>query len=132
MPLTADERLAIQELLALHGHVVDDGALHRLEELFTDDVVYDLTSLGGTVLRGIDAIAASARELGDQNPVAHLVSNILIAEHNGEVTARSKFLGVRRDGSVGSGVYEDELQHTQEGWRIARRRVLLRREPLQP
>lgn len=130
--MTADDRLAIHELLALHGHLVDDGALHRLDELFTDDVVYDLTPLGGTVLRGIDAIGASARELGESNPVAHLVTNILIAEHQGEVTTRTKFLGVRRNGSVGSGVYEDVLRQTPNGWRIARRRVLLRREPLQP
>lgn len=132
MALTAEDRLSIQELLALHGHLVDDGALERLGELFTDDVVFDLTPLGGTVLQGIDAIAASARELGDNNAVAHLVSNVLVSEQGGEVTARSKFLGVRRDGSVGSGVYDDVLRHTPNGWRIARRRVSLRREPLQP
>lgn len=132
MSLTSDDRLAIQDLLARHGHLVDDGALDRLGELFTDDVVYDLTPLGGAVLVGIDAIAASARELGDQNPVAHLVSNVLVSEQGGAVTARSKFLGVRRDGSVGSGVYDDVLRRTPDGWRIARRGVSLRREPLQP
>jgi 3-phenylpropionate/cinnamic acid dioxygenase small subunit len=132
MTLTADDRLAIQDLLALHGHLVDEGALDRLGELFTHDVIYDLTSLGGTALSGVDAIGTSARELGDSNPVAHLVTNILVTEHDGEVTARSKFLGVRRDGSTGSGVYDDVLRRTADGWRIARRRVSLRREPLQP
>lgn len=132
MGLTTDDRLAIHDLLALHGHLVDAGALDRLGELFTDDVVYDLTPLGGTVLEGVDEVAASARELGVNNPVAHLVTNILIEEPGDEVTARSKFLGVRRDGSVGSGVYDDVLRRTPEGWRIARRRVTLRREPLQP
>jgi 3-phenylpropionate/cinnamic acid dioxygenase small subunit len=132
MGLTTDDRLAIHHLLALHGHLVDAGALDRLGELFTDDVVYDLTPLGGTVLEGVDEIAASARELGVNNPVAHLVTNIVIEEPGDEVTARSKFLGVRRDGSVGSGVYDDVLRRTPEGWRIARRRVTVRREPLQP
>lgn len=132
MALTADDRLEIHELLARHGHLVDDGALERLGELFTDDVVYDLTPLGGVALRGLEPIVASARELGDQNPVAHLVTNILVAEDDGQVTARSKFIGVRRDGSVGSGVYDDVLRRTADGWRISRRRVSLRREPLQP
>ena len=131
MGLTTDDRLAIHDLLALHGHL-DAGALDRLGELFTDDVVYDLTPLGGTVLEGVDEVAASARELGVNSPVAHLVTNIVIDEPGDEVTARSKFLGVRRDGSVGSGVYDDVLRRTPEGWRIARRRVTLRREPLQP
>jgi 3-phenylpropionate/cinnamic acid dioxygenase small subunit len=43
MTLTPDDRLALHELLALHGHLVDDGALDRFGELFTDDVIYDLT-----------------------------------------------------------------------------------------
>lgn len=132
MTLTTEDRLAIHELLALHGHLVDDGALDRLDEVFTDDVGYDLTPLGGDTLNGVEAIRTSALELGDRNPVAHLVTNIVVAEQDGEVTARSKFLGVRRDGSVGSGVYTDVLRRTPDGWRIAHRRVSLRREPLQP
>lgn len=131
MGLTTDDRLAIHDLLAMHGHLVDAGELERLAELFSDDVVYDLTPLGGTVLEGVDAIAASARALGESNPVAHLVTNIVIQERGSEVTARSKFLGVRSDGSVGSGVYEDVLRRTADGWRIAHRRVSLRRAPLQ-
>ncbi|GAA2755161.1 nuclear transport factor 2 family protein [Actinopolymorpha rutila] len=132
MTLTTEDRLAIHELIALHGHLVDEGALDRLGEVFTGDVDYDLTPLGGEVLNGIDAIRASALELGDRNPVAHLVTNIVVAEHDGEITARSKFIGLRRDGSVGSGVYTDVLRRTPDGWRIAHRRVSLRREPLQP
>jgi 3-phenylpropionate/cinnamic acid dioxygenase small subunit len=131
MPLTVDERLAIHDVLALHGHLVDSGELDRLGELFTHDVVYDLTALGGPTLTGVESIADAARELGDDNPVAHLVTNILIAESNGEVTARSKFIGVGRDGSTGSGVYDDVFRRTTEGWRIARRRVTVRRQPLQ-
>lgn len=130
--LTTDDRLAIHELLAQHGHLVDGGELDRLDELFTDDVVYDLAPLGGAALTGVEAIRASARQLGDRNPVAHLVTNIVMQEKDGEVTARSKFLGVRRDGSVGSGVYDDVLRRTAAGWRISRRRVSIRREPLQP
>ncbi|SDS41699.1 nuclear transport factor 2 family protein [Actinopolymorpha singaporensis] len=132
MTLTTEDRLAIHELLALHGHLVDDGALDRLGEVFTDDVGYDLTPMGGETLNGIQAIRASALDLGDRNPVAHLVTNVVVAEHDGEVTARSKFLGVRRDGSVGSGVYEDVVRRTPDGWRIAHRRVSLRREPPRP
>lgn len=132
MTLTTEDRLAVHELLALHGHLVDEGELDRLGEVFTGDVGYDLTPLGGDVLRGLDAIRAAAVELDDRNPVAHLVTNVVVAEQEGHVTARSKFLGVRRDGSVGSGAYTDVLRRTPDGWRIAHRRVSLRREALQP
>ncbi len=132
MTLTTEDRLAIHELLALHGHLVDEGALDRLGEVFTDDVAYDLTPMGGAVLNGVEEMRISALELGDRNPVAHLVTNTVVAEQDGEVTARSKFLGVRRDGTVGSGVYADVVRRTPNGWRIAHRRVSLRREPLRP
>ncbi|MFD2082397.1 SnoaL-like domain-containing protein [Actinopolymorpha cephalotaxi] len=132
MTLTTEDRLAIHELIAQHGHLVDDGALDRLGEVFTGDVAYDLTPMGGAVLNGVEAMRTSALELGDRNPVAHHVTNTVVAEQDGEVTARSKFLGVRRDGSVGSGVYADLLRRTPDGWRIAHRRVSLRREPLKP
>jgi len=36
MDLRADAGLAINELLAQHGHLVDEGALDRRGELFTD------------------------------------------------------------------------------------------------
>ncbi len=45
MTLPTADRLAIHELLALHGHLMDDGQFDRLGELFTSDVVYDLTEL---------------------------------------------------------------------------------------
>lgn len=128
--ISTDDRLAIHELLALHGHLVDNGELDRLDELFTEDIVYDLTPLGGAALTGVEAIRRSALELGDRNPVAHLVTNVLVQERDGEVAACSKFIGVQRDGSVGSGVYADVLRRTTDGWRISRRRVSLRREPL--
>ncbi|WP_352231943.1 nuclear transport factor 2 family protein [Actinomycetospora sp. NBRC 106375] len=37
--------VAIEQLIALHGHLVDDRELHRLGELFTNDAVYDVSAL---------------------------------------------------------------------------------------
>ncbi|MGV4980847.1 nuclear transport factor 2 family protein [Streptomyces sp. NRAIS4] len=39
MALPPEDRLAITELISMHGHLVDDGQLDRLDELFTPDVV---------------------------------------------------------------------------------------------
>jgi hypothetical protein len=121
----------IHELVGLHGHLVDDGDFNRLRELFAPDVVYDLRDYGGAELHGIDAIVQAARALGDANPVGHHVTNVVIEEYDGYVArVVSKGIGVRGDGSCGSVVYRDELRKDANGWRIVRRRVTPRRQPL--
>lgn len=132
MALTVEDRLAIQELIALHGHLMDSGEFDRLSELFTVDVVYDLEAYGAGTLHGVDEIVAAAAALGAGNPVAHHVTNVVITDDAGAVASRSKGFGVRSDGSTGSVVYDDVVRHGPDGWRIARRTVVPRREPLHP
>ncbi|WP_030443758.1 nuclear transport factor 2 family protein [Actinoplanes subtropicus] len=129
--MNVSDRLAIHELLGLHGHLMDAGEFDRLGELFTPDVVYDLSAYGAGELHGPEAIAAAGRALGDRNPVGHHVTNIVVREDaDGTVRAVSKGIGVLTDGSTGSVVYADELRNTADGWRIARRTVTPRRTPL--
>ncbi len=131
MPLTADDRSAIAELISLHGHLVDEGELDRLHELFTGDVVYDVRDFGQEPLRGIDAIRTAALELGGANPVAHHVTNIVITEVDHDTAAaRSKGLGVMLGGKLGSVTYIDTVRRGTDGWRISNRKVLARRVPL--
>lgn len=40
MALSVEDRLAIHDLVALHGHLMDAGEFDRLDELFTEDFVY--------------------------------------------------------------------------------------------
>jgi hypothetical protein len=88
MALTADDRAAIREVIALHGHLVDGGELDRLGEVFTDDVVYDVTDLGGAPLVGLAAQRDAALALGEGNPVGHHVTNTVVTEEpDGRVRA---------------------------------------------
>ena len=129
--MSPEDRAAIGELLALHGHLFDDGELDRLDLLFTPSVRYDVTALGGRVLEGIDAIRDAALALGDRNPLGHHVTNVVLAEQaDGSVRARSKGIGVNADGTVGTVTYEDTVVRTDGGWRIAARTVVPRRAPL--
>ena len=131
MTVSADDRVAIAELLARHGHLFDDGELDRLDLLFTASVSYDVTAFGGGVLRGIEAIRSAALDVGDRNPVGHHVTNVVVTEQSdGSVRARSKGIGVYADGTVGSVTYEDTVVRTGEGWRVASRTVVPRRTPL--
>lgn len=131
MTITADDRAAISELLAMHGHLIDAGELDRLEEVLTPDAVYDVTDLGGAPLEGVAACREAALALGEGNPLGHHVTNIVITETTaGGVLARSKGIGVNADGTTGTVTYEDTIIRSPAGWRISHRRVIARRAPL--
>lgn len=131
MRLTADDRVAIADLIAMHGHLCDDGDLEGLDAVFTSSVIYDVTALGGGVLEGVEGIRDAGLSLGDANPVGHHVTNVVIREtQNGTVHARSKGLGVMADGTVGSVTYDDTVIDTGAGWRISHRIVSPRKVAL--
>jgi hypothetical protein len=124
--VNVEDRLAIHELLALHGHLVDAGEFDRLGELLTPDAVY-------AGIRGFEALTEASEQLGDGNPVGHHVTNIVVSEDpDGTVRARSKGIGIYADGTAGSVVYDDVLRRTPDGWRIASRTISPRRTPLTP
>ncbi|MEV0136122.1 nuclear transport factor 2 family protein [Dactylosporangium sp. NPDC050688] len=131
MAITADDRNTITDLINLHGHLTDRGDFAGLTALFTEDVVYDVSALGGAPLAGLAGAREAALALGDRNPVAHHVTNIVLRETpDGAVHALSKGLGVMTDGSINSVTYEDTVKRTPAGWRITHRTVRPRRAPL--
>jgi 3-phenylpropionate/cinnamic acid dioxygenase small subunit len=131
MALSAQDRTAITELISLHGHLVDGGELHRMHELFTADVVYDVTDLGSEPIVGRAALRDAALAMGESNPVGHHVTNIVLTELAGDqVSARSKGIGINADGTCASVTYEDTISRGDQGWRISHRKILARRVPL--
>lgn len=131
MALTSDDRNAITDLINQHGHLIDRGDFAGLPALCAEDVTYDVSALGGGILIGLAAIREAALALGNANPVAHHVTNIVLEEAtDGIVHATSKGLGVMANGSVGSVTYEDTIKRTAAGWRITHRVVGPRRAPL--
>ena len=132
MALALEDRLAVTELIAWHGHLMDAGELDRAHEVFTEDVVYDLSDFGQGEVVGLAALKEAALALGAGNPLAHHVTNTVVQEaSDGRVHALSKGLAVMANGSCGSVTYEDTVVRVDtDGWRISRRRVLARRVPL--
>ncbi|GAA3284363.1 MULTISPECIES: nuclear transport factor 2 family protein [Dactylosporangium] len=131
MALSIDDRIAITDLINLHGHLVDRGDFDGLAALFTADVVYDVSALGGGVLTGLRAGREAALALGERNPVAHHVTNIVLHDAgDGVVRALSKGFGVLTNGTTGSVTYDDTVERTAHGWRITHRIVRPRRTPL--
>jgi hypothetical protein len=129
--LHAEDRWAIGEILSLHGHIFDGGHLDRLGEIFTPDVVYDMSAAGVGTFEGIEAIRSAALQLGARNPIAHHVTNVVITgEEDGLVTVLSKGLMLMANGTFASVAHLDTLRRHNGGWRISRRVISPQRTPL--
>lgn len=116
-----DDVVAIQQLYALYGHVMDDRDWDRLPDVFTDDCVFDATALGVPLMEGLAAVAATT-ESSPMTPLGHHVTNVLVEECSGDsARVRAKALGTYGRGRAFSGDYVDTLAHTSRGWRISRR-----------
>ena len=127
MPLTEQDRLAIHELISLHGHLADDRRPDQLDRLLTEDAVYDLTAVGMATVRGLPALRRLFEEAPGEQPVGHHVTNVIVTDGgDGSAQVRSKALAVMADGRAGTAVYEDRVVPTPAGWRIAHRTVLTR------
>ncbi|MFI5828460.1 nuclear transport factor 2 family protein [Streptomyces sp. NPDC051578] len=87
MGSTADDRLAMYEVIALHGHLSDAGSHERFDEVFTPDLVVDATALGPAPLPAqdptrphLDIYVAAGHRHGPDSPLAHHVTNIIVRE----------------------------------------------------
>jgi ketosteroid isomerase-like protein len=125
MPMTAEDRLAVHELVSLHGHLADDGDVEGLDRLLTADAVYDVEDYGLGRVEGLPALRALFRERPGDQPVGHHVTNVVVTDDgDGWARVRSKGLSVMADGRAGTVVYEDLVERRPDGWRIAVRKVV--------
>jgi ketosteroid isomerase-like protein len=129
--LTEQDRIDINDLISLHGHLIDAGELDQAGELFTPDVTYDVDDFGLGSLHGTAALRAAALALGDANPVGHHVTNIVITRiDDRSARVQSKGIGIKADGTAGSVVYDDIVTRQPDGWKIHYRKVTARRAAL--
>jgi 3-phenylpropionate/cinnamic acid dioxygenase small subunit len=119
--LDAKDLIDIQMMLGLYGHILDERDWDALDQVFTDDIVFDASDSGLGVMRGIPAIARAWKEPFDGHPLGHYMTNVVITEdEDGTVRARSKHLGTRV-GQITLMTYADVVRRTPAGWRLAER-----------
>ncbi|MGH3350498.1 MAG: nuclear transport factor 2 family protein [Nocardioides sp.] len=127
MPLTTTDRVAIHELVSLHGHLADDRRAGDLGLLLTPDASYDVTAYGLGVVRGLPALIELFSSAPGEQPVGHHVTNVVVTEdpvRDDRARVRSKGFSVMADGRAGTVVYEDDVSLTVDGWRIGSRTVV--------
>jgi 3-phenylpropionate/cinnamic acid dioxygenase small subunit len=121
MALETGDLVEIQMVLAHYGHILDDRDWDALDQVFTEDIVFDASDSGLGVMRGIEEIVEHWREPFDGHPLGHYMTNVVIREDDdGTVRARSKHLGTRV-GTITLMTYDDVLRRTDAGWRLAER-----------
>jgi ketosteroid isomerase-like protein len=131
MALSEQDRIDINDLVSLHGHLTDAGELDQAGELFTPDVTYDLEDFGLGSLQGTAVMREAALALGDANPVGHHVTNIVItAIDDRSARVQSKGIGIKADGTAGSVAYDDIVTRQPGGWKISYRKVTAKRAAL--
>jgi hypothetical protein len=75
-----NDRWAIAEIVSLHGHIFDAGQLDRLEEIFTPEIVYDMSAVGIGVFEGIEVVRnAAASHHGDWRISRRIISPVRTA-----------------------------------------------------
>lgn len=127
--MSADDRCDLRDLVARYVFVMDERLTDRYDEVFTEDVTFDLTDLGGGVTYGIAALRAGVGTSGTA-PAAHLTTDVLLEERDdGAVRLVCRGLGVSGNGKVGAVTYVDEAVRTPAGWRLRARAAYLRRLP---
>ena len=113
--------VAINQLYALYGHVMDERDWSRLSDLFADEFVFDATALGVPLMTTLAQVCQTT-ESAPQSPLGHHVTNVYVESIDGD-TARvvAKALGTYPGGKAYSGVYEDTLERSAGRWRVKHR-----------
>ena len=123
MPLSAEDRMEIMQLMARYNHAADGGDAAGFADTFSDDALFEgsaATARGREQLMGvIGAIPADAR-------TRHWNNNALIEGDGDDATASVYLMRIALTAApevIASGVYRDTLKRINGQWRFTHRKV---------
>jgi 3-phenylpropionate/cinnamic acid dioxygenase small subunit len=126
--MDVSDRLELHELPGRYGDAIDDRDWDRLDQIFTEDAVFDLTDLGGPDLHGLAEIKRFMDE-DAEHPRTHLMTNIYVDETSEGVRLYFRIVALLPERVVGTASYYDDVVKTPAGWRVKNRVIKLRRRP---
>ena len=124
--LTTADRVEIHELPGRYGDAIDDRDWAKLDTVFTQDAVFDLTGVGSRVCNGLDDIKAFM-ESEAAHPRTHMMTNVYAESDEHGVGLRFRIVALIGKGLTSTGSYYDKLVKTEKGWRTYHRYVSSRR-----
>lgn len=124
---SAEDRLALVELVARWSHAADERDATALRRLLTDDA--ELHGPDGAVTKGADEVVTRATGAPADHQLRRHVRNTVIDELTDDsASTRSYYLLTTsidggRPTTLATGVYTDRMRRTTDGWRIRERHV---------
>ena len=118
------DRIAITDVVNSMGTLADLGQYDRLQQLFTDEVTVDYTSLFPGEVQNISSEQLMTQwqsTLPGFDATQHLITNHQIEVSGDEATAIAYVRATHKLGDamwVVGGYYVDELVRTDEGWKL--------------
>jgi SnoaL-like protein len=130
--LSAEDRVAIGEVLASYCYAIDLGRWETLPQLFTDDCRLDFGATMG-VHEGRDGLRAFTDSLrGAPIRMRHYLTNVVVTGDGERARAESyvlAFVGDPGQLRQTTGRYEDELVKRGGRWAIRVRRAVIELPP---
>jgi ketosteroid isomerase-like protein len=123
---TAD-RIALHELAATYGDVIDARDWPGLTRVFTEDAVYSSPAMPGRDINGVAMITKFMSKA--RHPLSHHITNIRVEDAADGPIVHSRVILVHDDGTTSSGEYHDHVVQTDQGWRVAARSFTARVRP---
>ncbi|MGE3962121.1 MAG: nuclear transport factor 2 family protein [Dehalococcoidia bacterium] len=122
MPLTTDDRLAIQELLARYNHAIDFGTPEDWAATFAPDGTFESR---GEVHAGLEQLTAFARGFRERMAGVRHWNNNLVIEGDADDARATCYLQLWKGSELLSeGRYVDTLRRADGVWRFASRKVV--------
>src|ERR1700727_10306 len=128
--LDASDRIALHELVALYGHLLDQRRWDDLHLVFTDDVHIEGFNATTDSIAEKVALWTSGEAIKRLSVAHHITKPVVSEDADGTVSMICKGIMVQADLLSYSVIYEDVLVRTERGWRIAERKVTNRTEHL--
>jgi hypothetical protein len=127
--LTADDRLAIMDILARYARCIDFHRWDELPTLFTDDCTVDFGKVMG-VHEGKEGVANMARMIGGTGLTMRHYSTNVIIDGDGDRAEVVSYVLAYTGSAPGSlmhttGRYEDEFVKRDGRWLLRRRRGVI-------
>lgn len=126
--LSAEDHVAIAEIMAAYCQAIDLNRWDDFPSLFTDDCKLDFGSLMG-VFEGQEGVRRLADMLGNLGLfMRHFTTNLVVRGDGERAHAESYVLAITGppgSSSQTTGRYEDELVKDRGRWRIRVRRAIL-------
>lgn len=130
-PLTPADKIEIQELYYKYSYAVDHGDAAGRIATFTPDGTFATARYSNHQPKGVDILYKRTKERGNRGD-RHIMTNIITTATAYGAEGHCYALLLDNEHRIMTGIYDDKLVKTAEGWRFKTRELWLDNEENSP